>query len=239
MRTVLVTGGSRGIGAACVRAFAQAGWRVAFLYRASQTQAQALVSATGALAVQADVSDSAQVNAACEKALRELRHIDALINNAGVSLVRQLQDTTDEEWRRVLDVNLTGAFYVTRAVLPSMLSAGIGSIVNISSVWGQVGGSTEVAYSAAKAGLIGFTKALAQEIGPSGVTVNAIAPGATRTDMLKQYDEDTLRAIAREAPLGRLCEPMEIARVALWLCSDDAAMMTGQVLGVNGGRVMQ
>jgi len=238
MRTVLVTGGSRGIGAACVRAFAQAGWRVAFLYRASQAEAQALVTATGALAIRADVSDSAQVNAACTKALHELRHIDALINNAGVSLIRQLQDTTDEEWRRVLDVNLTGAFYATRAVLPAMLSAGIGTIVNISSIWGQVGGSMEVAYSAAKAGLIGFTKALAQEVGPSGITVNAIAPGATRTDMLNSYDEDSLRAIAGEAPLGRLCEPMEIARVALWLCGDDATMITGQVLGVNGGRVM-
>lgn len=238
MRTVLVTGGSRGIGAACVRAFAQAGWRVAFLYHHSDAEAQALVTATGALAFRADVSDSAEVNTACAQALRELHHIDALINNAGISLSKQLQDTTDAEWQHMIGVNLSGAFYVTRAVLPAMLSTGIGAIVNISSIWGQIGGSMEVAYSAAKAGLLGFTKALAQEVGPGGITVNAIAPGATRTDMLDGYDEDTLSAIAGQTPLGRLCEPMEIARVALWLCGDDAAMITGQVIGVSGGRVI-
>lgn len=238
MRTVLITGGSRGIGAACVRAFTQAGWRAAFLYRSSVTEAEALVAETGALAIRADIAQSAQVNAACETALTRLRHIDALINNAGISLAGRLQDTTDEEWRRVLDVNLTGAFYATRALLPRMLSAGGGRIVNVSSIWGQVGGSMEVAYSAAKAGLLGFTKALAQEVGPSGVTVNAVAPGATRTDMLSGFDEPALDAIAREAPLGRLCEPAEIARVILWLCGDDAAMLTGQVIGVSGGRVI-
>jgi len=238
MRNVLITGGSRGIGAACVRAFAQAGWRVAFLYHHSDVEAKALVTATGALAFRADVSNSTDVGAACAQVIREFRHVDALINNAGVSLSKQLQDTTDEEWQHLLGVNLSGAFYTTRAVLPAMLSEGIGAIVNISSIWGQVGGSLEVAYSATKAGLLGFTKALAQEIGPSGITVNAIAPGATRTDMLNDYDEDTLSAIARETPLGRLSEPMEVARVALWLCGDDAAMITGQVIGVSGGRVI-
>jgi len=238
MRNILITGGSRGIGAACVRAFAQAGWRVAFLYHHSDAEAKALVTATGALALRADVSDSAEVSAACAQVIREFRHVDALINNAGVSLVKQMQDTTDEEWQHLMGVNLSGAFYTTRALLPTMLSEGIGTIVNISSIWGQVGGSMEVAYSAAKAGLLGFTKALAQEIGPGGITVNAIAPGATRTDMLSGYDEDALSAIARETPLGRLCEPMEVARVALWLCSDDAAMLTGQVIGISGGRVI-
>ena len=238
MRTVLITGGSRGIGAACVRAFAQAGWRVAFLYRASEAQAEALVAETGALAFRADVSISAEVNAACRKAETLMGRIDALVNNAGVSLTRLIQDTTDEEWRRVLDVNLTGAFYVTRAVLPGMIARKRGRIVNVSSIWGQVGGSMETAYSAAKAGLLGLTKALAQEAGPSGITVNAVAPGATRTDMLAGYDEATLRGIAEEAPLGRLCEPDEVARVALWLCGEDAAMMTGQVIGLSGGRVI-
>lgn len=238
MHTVLVTGGSRGIGAACVRAFVQAGWRVAFLYRSSEAEAKALVTATGALALHADVSDSADVNAAVEKVLDDFRHIDALVNNAGISLTRQLQLTTDEEWRRVLDVNLSGSFYATRAVLPGMISRKEGRIVNISSIWGLVGGSMEVAYSAAKAGILGFTKALAQEVGPSGITVNALAPGATHTDMLSEYDSDTLCAIERETPLGRLCEPMEIARTALWLCGDDAAMITGQVISPNGGRVI-
>ncbi|MCE5342351.1 MAG: SDR family oxidoreductase [Eubacteriales bacterium] len=238
MRTVLITGGSRGIGAACVRAFAQAGWRVAFLYHSSDSDAKALVAATGALALQADVGVSAEVNLAAKQALSHLSHIDALINNAGVSLTRQLQDTTDEEWRHVLDVNLSGAFYATRAVLPGMIARKSGRIVNISSIWGMVGGSMEVAYSAAKAGLLGFTKALAQEVGPSGITVNAIAPGATRTDMLNEFDEDALRRIEQETPLGRLCEPMEIARCALWLCGEDTAMMTGQTISINGSRVI-
>jgi 3-oxoacyl-[acyl-carrier protein] reductase len=238
MRTVLITGGSRGIGAACVRAFAQAGWRTAFLYRSSTQEAQALAKATGALALQADVSVSAQVDAAIGRTLEDFRHIDALVNNAGLSLSRLTQDTTDEEWRSVLDVNLTGAFYVTRAALPGMISRGEGRIVNVASIWGMVGGSMETAYSAAKSGLIGFTKALAQEVGPSGITVNALAPGATRTDMLKEYDEAALNAIRQETPLGRLCEPEEIARVALWLCGPDAAMLTGQVISPNGGRVI-
>jgi len=238
MRTVLITGGSRGIGAACVRAFAQAGWRVAFFYRHAQAQAEALVKATGAFALQTDITVSAETNRACAEVLATFRHIDALVNNAGVSLTRQLQDTTDEDWQRVLAGNLTGAFYVTRAVLPAMLSAGFGRVVNVSSIWGQVGGSMEVAYSAAKAGLLGFTKALAQEAGPSGITVNAVAPGATRTDMLAGYDAQTLAAIAQETPLGRLCEPDEVARGILWLCGEDAGMITGQVLGISGGRVM-
>lgn len=238
MRTALITGGSRGIGAACVRAFAQAGYRVAFLYRTQRADALALAQQTGALALQADVSDSAQVNAACASALRELKHIDALINNAGLSLNKLLQDVSDDEWRRLLDVNLTGAFFVTRAVLPGMISQQKGRIVNISSIWGMVGGSFEAAYSATKAGLLGLTKALAKEVGPSGVTVNAVAPGATLTDMLACYDEQTLREIAQEAPLGRLVEPEEIAKAALWLCSEDAGMITGQTLCVSGGRVI-
>ena len=238
MRTVLITGGSRGIGAACVRAFVQAGWRVAFLYRQSQAEAEALVMATGALAVQADVCNSSQVDSAVARVLADFRHIDALVNNAGQSLTRQIQDTTDEEWHRILDANLSGAFYTARAILPGMISRREGRIVNVSSIWGLVGGSMEVAYSAAKAGLLGFTKALAQEMGPSGITVNAVAPGATRTDMLNEYSDETLRAIEHETPLGRLCEPADIARTILWLCGEDAAMRTGQVISPNGGRVI-
>ncbi len=238
MRTIIITGGSRGIGAACVRAFAQAGWRVAFLYHTSETEAKALVTATGALALKADVSSSRQVNEAVQKAQAAFHHIDALVNNAGVSLTGLLQDTTDEQWRSIMDINLTGAFYATRAVLPGMISLGTGRIVNISSIWGLVGGSMEVTYSAAKAGLLGFTKALAQEVGPSGITVNAIAPGATHTDMLSSFTEDDLRTIEQETPLGRLAEPMEIAHYVLWLCSEEAGLLTGQVISPNGGRVI-
>lgn len=238
MRTALITGGSRGIGAACVRAFATDGYRVAFLYRSAREQAEALARETGAVALQADVADSTQVNAACEQALTCLGHIDALVNNAGVSLVKLLQDVTDNEWAHVLGANLTGTFYVTRAIIPGMISRQGGRIVNISSIWGMVGGSLEAAYSASKAGVLGLTKALAKELGPSGVTVNAIAPGATRTDMMACYDEATLRDIADETPLGRLAEPEEIARAALWLCSDNASMVTGQILSISGGRVI-
>ncbi len=238
MRTAVITGGSRGIGAACVRAFSAAGYRVAFLYRANDTAAQALVKETGALAIAADVRVSADVNAACQTLLGDLRHVDALVNNAGVALNRQLQDITDAQWQQVLDVNLTGAFYVTRALLPAMLSRGAGRIVNVASIWGMVGASMETAYSAAKAGLIGLTKALAKEVGPSGITVNALAPGATMTDMLLGYGEDTLMHIAAEAPLGRLCTPEEIADAALWLCGEGAGMITGQVISPNGGSVI-
>lgn len=238
MHTVMITGGSRGIGAACVRAFVAAGWRVAFCYRAAETQAQALARETGALAIRADVRSSMEVNAACARALGALGHVDALINNAGVALWRQLQDTTDAEWAEVLDANLTGAFYTTRALMPAMLSQGHGRIVNVASVWGMVGASMETAYSAAKAGLIGLTKALAKEVGPAGVTVNALAPGATRTDMLLEYGEEVLAQIARESPLGRLCEPSDIAAAALWLCGDGAATVTGQVISPNGGSVI-
>ena len=238
MRTAVITGGSRGIGAACVRAFAAAGYRVAFLYRANEAPAQALARETGALALQADVADSQAVNAAAAAIRRELRHVDALVNNAGLAMASQFQDITDDQWRRMLDVNLTGAFYVTRAFLPEMLTQHAGRIVNVSSIWGMVGASMETAYSAAKAGLIGMTKALAKEVGPSGITVNALAPGATLTDMLLSYGEETLTAIAAEAPLGRLCTPADIAASALWLCGDGAGMITGQVISPNGGSVI-
>ena len=170
MRTVVVTGGSRGIGAACVRAFSQDGWRVAFFYRASGEAARALAAETGALPVQADVTQSAGVDAACATVLHDFKHVDALVNNAGVALTARLQDVTDAQWRQVLDGNLTGAFNVTRALLPQMIAQGHGRIVNVASIWGMVGGSMETAYSAAKAGLIGLTKALAKEAGPSGIT---------------------------------------------------------------------
>ncbi len=238
MRTAVVTGGSRGIGAACVRAFTQAGWRVAFLYRSAKDAARAVAAETGALAVQADVASSAEVASACGAVLRDFKHVDALVNNAGVALTAQLQDVTDAQWHEVLGVNLTGAFYMTRALLPQMLSQGHGRIVNVASIWGMVGGSMEAPYSAAKAGLIGLTKALAKEAGPSGITVNAVAPGATRTDMLMGYGTETLRQIERETPLGRLTEPEEVARAVLWLCGDDAAMVTGQVLCISGGSVI-
>lgn len=235
MRTALITGGSRGIGAAAVRAFARAGFRAAFFYRADEAAAQAVLRETGAAAIRCDVSDPECVREACREAERTLGHIDALVNNAGIAQQKLLTDITDEDWRRMLDVNLSGAFYVTRAVLPGMISRKRGSIVNVSSIWGQVGASCEAHYSAAKAGLIGLTRALAKEVGPSGVTVNCVCPGVIQTDMLGGFTSGDLAALAEETPLGRLGTPREVAAAIVWLCQEDAAFVTGQVLGVGGG----
>lgn len=235
MRTALITGGSRGIGAAAVRAFARAGFRTAFFYRADEAAAQTVARETGAAAIRCDVSDPDRVRKACAEAEKTLGHIDALVNNAGIAQQKLLTDITDEDWRRMLDVNLSGAFYVTRAVLPGMISLKSGSIVNVSSVWGQVGASCEVHYSAAKAGLIGLTRALAKEVGPSGVTVNCVCPGVIQTDMLGDFTGRDLAALAEETPLGRLGTPQEVAAAILWLCQGDAAFVTGQVIGVGGG----
>lgn len=235
MRTVLITGGSRGIGAACVRAFRHAGWQTAFLYRASREAAEALARETGAAAIQCDVSDAAQVERAVAECQKSLPHIDALVNNAGIALQKLLPDVTDEEWRRMVDTHLSGAFYLCRAVLPGMISRRSGSIVNVSSIWGRIGASCEVPYSAVKAGLIGLTRALAKEAGPSGVRVNCVCPGVIRTDMLGGFAPDELAALAEAAPLCRLGAPEEVAQAVLWLAGTDSSFVTGQILGVDGG----
>lgn len=235
MRTALVTGGSRGIGAAAVRAFSQAGFRAAFFYRADEAAAQAVARETGAAPICCDVSDPDRVRKACREAERTLGHIDALVNNAGIAQQKLLTDITDEDWRRMLDVNLSGAFYMTRAVLPGMIGRKSGSIVNVSSIWGQVGASCEAHYSAAKAGLIGLTRALAKELGPSGITVNCVCPGVIQTDMLGDFTPGDLKALAGETPLGRLGTPQEVAAAILWLCREEATFVTGQVIGVGGG----
>lgn len=235
MRTALITGGSRGIGAAMVRAFCQAGYRVAFFYRSSREAARALQAACGAVGIPCDVRHSDQVNAACAEALRELRHIDVLINNAGIAQQKLLTDLTDEDWHAMLDTHLSGAFYVTRAILPGMISRKAGRIINTGSIWGQVGASCEAHYSAAKAGLIGLTKALAKEVGPSGITVNCVCPGVIDTDMLAGFSRDDLAALCQDTPVGRLGTPEDVARCALWLAREDADFITGQIIGVGGG----
>ena len=235
MRTALITGGSRGIGAETVRAFAAAGCRTAFFYRSSEAEAQKLSEETGAYAIRCDVADSASVNAACREAERLLSHIDVLVNNAGIAQQKLFTDITDEDWQRMLNVNLSGAFYVSRAVLPGMISRRFGRIVNVGSIWGQVGASCEVHYSAAKAGLIGLTKGLAKEVAPSGVTVNCVCPGVIETDMLSCFSEDDLSALAEETPVGRLGTAEDVAAMILWLSDEKAGFVTGQVIGVNGG----
>ena len=237
MKTAFITGGSRGIGAAAVRAFVAQGYRVAFFYRQNHEAAKTLAKETGALPFACDVADSAQVQGVFGQAMEELRHADVLVHSAGIAKQQLFTDVSDEDWRRMFAVHVDGAFYAARAVLPAMLSQKNGRIVFLSSMWGQVGGSMEVPYSAAKAALIGMTKALAKEVAPSGICVNCVAPGAIATDMLAGFDESVLTDIAEETPLGRLGTPEEGAKSILWLCSEDAAYITGQVLGVNGGMV--
>ena len=239
----LVTGASRGIGAACARRFAHAGYSVAILYRSRADLAESLcreliAAGQDAFCLQADVADRNQIFSAVNTVLERYRRIDVLINNAAIAQQMLFTDITEEDWDRMFAVNVKGAFHCTQAVLPGMISRKGGSIVNISSMWGQVGASCEVHYSASKAAVIGMTQALAKEVGPSGIRVNCIAPGVIQTDMNAHLDSETLDALADETPLMRIGTPDEIARAALFLCGEGASFITGQVLGVNGGFII-
>ncbi len=237
MKTVLITGGSRGIGRAMVELFAREGYRVAFTYKSSEAEARELSLSTGALAIRADSASESDVTAAVESVISELGKIDCLIYNSAVSSFSLLTDLTLAEWQKTVDTNLTGAFLYARSVIPDMLKRKSGRIINISSMWGVVGASCEVHYSAAKAGLIGFTKALAKELGPSGITVNAIAPGTVNTDMNKHLGESALEEIRDSVPLMRIGEPSEIAAIALFLAGEGASYITGDVINASGGYI--
>ena len=236
MKRILISGGSRGIGRAIVEAFVAGGDRVAFIYRTREEEAAKVAEAFGAVAIKADVSDPMEVRRAITEAEAALGgSIDVLVNNAAVSWIGQMQDMTDEEWRRVLDTNLSGAFYLSRGVVSGMVRNHYGRIVNIGSMWGKVGASCEVAYSAAKAGLRGLTMAMAKEFGPSGITVNCVEPGFIATEMNAAIDEESKRALCDETPLGRMGTPEEVASAVVFLASDAAGFITGQVIGVDGG----
>ena len=190
---------------------------------------------TGAIGIKADVRDPMAVRASFARMESECGGVDVLINNAAVSSFSLLQDVSEEEWQRVMDTNCGGVYRCCKAAIPQLLRRGGGVIINISSMWGQVGASMEVHYSASKAAIIGFTKALAKELGPSKVRCNCIAPGVIDTEMNASLDADTLSYLAEETPLGRIGRPEEIASLALYLASDAASFVTGQVIGVNGG----
>lgn len=238
MKNILITGGSRGIGKAMVKAFSDKGYKVAFTYKSSLDEAEILSKETGALAIMADSAKENDVVKAVSTAANTLGGIDILINNAGISSFSLLQDLTLTEWNECMAVNLTSAFLYSREVIPYMLRSHEGRIINISSMWGLVGASCEVHYSAAKAGLIGFTKALAKELGPSGITVNAIAPGVIDTDMNSHLSDEDMKELSDETPVGRIGNAEEIAKAAIYLSSDDASFITGAVLNISGGLII-
>lgn len=241
--TVLITGGAGGIGSALSKCYAKAGYSVAINYNKSEAKAQALVeeiTAAGgkAKAYKADVSNSKEVGEMVVRIIEELGRVDILVNNAAVALQNLLTDVLDAEFDKVMDTNVKGVFNVTRAVLPGMVNRKAGSIINISSMWGQVGASCEVVYSASKAAVIGFTQALAKEVGPSGIRVNCISPGIIDTPMNSLHSEETMEELREETPLERIGSPEDVAKAALFLSSDDASFITGQVFGINGGFVI-
>lgn len=239
-KTVLITGASRGIGRAAAILFASQGWNVVVNYLHSKQAAEEIAAAFPgrAAAVGADVGVRAQVERMVETAVSLFGGVDALVNNAGIAQQKLFTDLTDDDWSRMMSVCLTGAFHCCQAVLPGMIHRKSGAIVNVSSMWGVTGGSCEVHYSSAKAGLIGLTKALAKELGPSGIRVNCVAPGVVDTDMLAGFDEASRDALKEETPLMRLGTPGDIAKTVAFLAGDDASFITGQVVGVNGGFVI-
>ena len=244
MSRALVTGGTGGIGAAICRALAAQKTDIAIHYCKKQRNAFSLAEeleadfGVRAVAVCADVADSTSVKKMFD-VIDSFGGIDILVNNAGVAQQKLFTDITEADWRHMTGVDLDGVFFCCQEALRRyMLPAHSGVILNISSMWGQVGASCEVHYSAAKAGVIGLTKALAKEVGLSGIRVNCIAPGVIMTDMMKGFDESTLSFLREETPLNRLGTPEDVAEAAAFLCSDKARFITGQVLGVNGGFVI-
>lgn len=239
-KTAIVTGAARGIGKAIAKRLVEDGFFVAAIYNSSEKLAKELESElySNVKAYKCDVSDSESVNAVVKAVLKDRKTVDVLVNNAGIAQQKLFTDITDEDWSRMIGVDLSGAFYFTRAVLPSMINEKSGRIINITSMWGETGGSCEVHYSAAKAGLIGMTKALAKETGLSGICVNAVSPGVIETDMMSNFSEADKEALREEIPLSRLGSVEDVANAVAFLCSEKASYITGQVISVNGGIVI-
>ena len=243
MPSVLITGASRGIGRAAALAFAKAGWWVAANYNNSREQALSLVEeikAIGgtAIAIQCDVSDYDACRNMIKQAEAAFGHIDALVNNAGISCDMLFSDTRPQDWRRTFSINTDGVYNCCHIIADSMISRKKGAIVNVSSIWGVTGASCEVAYSASKAAVIGFTKALAKELGPSNIRVNCVAPGVIDTEMNANLTPEDIAVLSDETPLCRIGTAEEAAQAILFLASDKASFITGAVLGVNGGLVI-
>ena len=233
-KIALVTGGSGGIGSAVCRSLAAAGWTVGVGYYRQKEKAEALAKELGGFPAYGDVSKPEEV----ERMFAEAGEVELLVNNAGIAHYGLITDLSYADWRELMAVNLDGAFLCCRAAVPCMVRRKRGSIVIVSSMWGQVGASCEAAYSASKAALLGLTKALAKELAPSGIRVNCVAPGVVRTPMLKDFSEEELENLRLETPLERLGEPEDVAELVAYLASDRARFMTGQVIGLNGGFVI-
>lgn len=242
-KTAIITGAARGIGRACAELFAVHGYQVLINYHRSEEAATELARSLRAQGYpvalfRADVRSRPQVDRMVEYCLKELGPIDLLINNAGIAQSRLFIDLSADEWQAMIDTNLTGVFHCTQSVLRTMLPRRQGKIINIASMWGQVGASCEVHYSAAKAGVIGLTKALAKEVGPANIQINCIAPGIIETDMMASFTREEKNALKEQTPLARFGTAEEVAACALFLASDAANFITGQVIGVNGGFVI-
>lgn len=242
-KTVIVTGGSRGIGEATVRELAALGYSVALVYNTSEEKAHTVVRELKGLgficeAFRCDVSSSESVKETVLKIADTLGKPFALVNCAGIAQQKLFTEITDDDWHRMIETDLSGTFYFCREALPYMISDKCGKIVNIASMWGETGASLEVHYSAAKAGVIGLTKALAKEVGLSGITVNAVSPGVVMTDMMSSFSKEDIDALKDETPLNKVGVPSDIASAVAFLLSDKADFITGQVLSVNGGFVI-
>ena len=243
MSIAVVTGASGGIGAEIAKRLAQDGFSVALIYnrnaeKAQKTADEITLSGGSAKTYKCDVRDSSEITSAIEAIERDFGEISVLVNNAGISEQKLLTDITDSDWENMISTNLSGAFYFCRAVRPYFVHRKSGRIINISSMWGETGGSCEVHYSAAKAGLIGLTKALAKEVAPSGITVNAVSPGVINTEMVTKLGKDTVDMLREEIPVMRLGTPEDVANAVSFLADDKSSYITGQVLSVNGGIVI-
>ncbi|MDD6825633.1 MAG: 3-oxoacyl-ACP reductase FabG [Oscillospiraceae bacterium] len=238
IKTVLITGASRGIGAAAAKLFAANGYTVIINYLNSAEKALELAEETGGYAIKADVSDIVQTENMINEIIEKFGKIDVLVNNAGISVTGVFDMVPPGDVKKLFDINVFGTLNCTRSVLPHMIRRKYGKIINVASMWGETGASCEVHYSASKAAVIGFTKALAKETGPSGINVNCVSPGLIMTDMNSCYSADELDGIIEEIPLGRSGSPFDVAETILFLASEKSSFITGQTIGVNGGMIV-